>query len=167
MKNLFYIFLLLGFITTSFATSYAKPEPKKIYSENKTAYIYTYADNKGLAVYESNNPVVPYYFIEVPIWHHNYFVSDNGEIVIIVHWRYCSIDFSEEPAIQIYKMGKLEKEFSYKEFNSFKKPTPPAPIGESIREWYESVEQKNGKVIITLLNKKTVTLSLNDGKKSD
>ncbi len=151
----------------AFATKYAPPEPKEIYSENKAFYvIIAPASNKQLVFAADRKE--PLWKFSYSSWHDEIFVSDDGNRIVIVKWKHFKDVDAKSAAIQVINRGKIEREYSYDQLCSPRKrgDREVGPIGDFWRIWKEKpTSLKDQKLTVTVAGGKPVVIDLSTGKK--
>lgn len=172
-KQILYIALFLSllsiFYQNLFATSYAHPQKQTIHSANKEYFVIIDPNTKIHNVYHSKNPKTVLWRFVDGVGHETYALSNSGDIVVRILWKFVSIKNIENGCIIIYKKGvnevkkkdsktKLSNVFDpyiiypYKDVTILRKykKDEVGPIGDFWRIWYESIKIKKNRIIILL-----------------
>ena len=137
------IIVLLSLISTAYATSYAPPKAKKIYSLDNHYFIDFNPDKKTQQVMKVINNTDATY-----AWSFSYdieygdelFVSNNGMHVLIVRSKFVITEDLHKPAVLIFNSNGLQTKFTYSQLSTPRKyhDREIGPIGESWRVWREN-----------------------------
>jgi hypothetical protein len=164
-----FIFLLLFCtiftIADISATRYASPRNKNIPSQNKLFNLLVDYSHSNLKVSEVNNKIMWEYKLN-KIWHHKYFLSNDGSTVVIVNWEFMKIKNINMTAIKVIKNGELHQEFSFKE-TSIPIMLPErtkGPIGDFWRIWRNNDIKVIDQILhIPVTKKEVLKVSLKSG----
>ncbi|MBK8094420.1 MAG: hypothetical protein IPK32_21265 [Verrucomicrobiaceae bacterium] len=157
------IAIITAFLGDVFATSFAPPKDRLVKSENEHFVLRVHAKNGKHEVFAAKNPKRVLWSFTRPIWHDEYFVSDDGSRVVWIAWEFVKTDELQNNAVEIWSKDGIAKKASFKEVGDIHRPSSEqvAPIGDFWRIWRDDCTCKNG--IITLLQrrKNSVRVDLN------
>ena len=147
------------------ATSYARPEKKRIFSENKKYYVLINPETNIHEVYNSENTKKILWSFEKEAWRSTWVISNDGEKVVWISWKYVRIDDIDKPCIMIYNSKGIEETFSYNKISSPRKYKirEVGPIGSFWRVWYESISEKSDGLVINVSGRESVFVSKING----
>lgn len=141
-KAVYILVLTLSLISVTFATSFAPPKSKKIYSLNHHYFIDFNPDKKLQNVMKVSNQTPKF------AWSMSYtidygdelFVSDKGRHVIVVRSKYVKIDDLHQPAVLIFNPSGLQATLTYDQLSTPRKyhEREIGPIGDFWRVWREN-----------------------------
>ena len=134
------------------ATSYAPPKSKEVVSTNGKFHLKVDAQTK---IHEVNgsfaNKFIPKWNFCHDVFGTDFFVSDNGETVVVVSWPFVAEPLLDEPAVVVYTRHGARRMYSYRELSKPRalKRNDRGPAGEDWRVWRDTVATKDN--IITIL----------------
>ncbi len=154
--------LIFGCALTSQATSYAPPEEQTVFSPNGKFYVVIDPQTRVHQVY-SVAKEVPLWEFKRDVWHEDYFVSNDGQIVYYVAWPYVAVSELSNPAIITYLADGHKTSLTYEQICTPRKYRKDeiGPIGDSWRIWREAIKEDQGNLVINVSGAKPVILSLN------
>jgi len=136
------LILLLSLISTAFATSYAPPIAKKIYSLNHHYFIDFNPDKKiqkVMKVINSTHAKYDWPFSYDMEYGDELFVSDNGIHVFVIRSKFVNNEDLHKPAVLIFNPRGLQASMTYNQLSTPRKyhDREIGPIGEFWRIWRE------------------------------
>jgi len=149
-----------------FATEYAAPEAKEIYSENGDFYVNVSATSETHEVRAKGGKEALWKFKYSP-WHDEIFVSDDGSRVVIVMWKHCKAEDSKSAAIRIINRDKTENAYSYEQLCTPRKrgDREVGPIGDFWRIWKERPSTVKDQMLkVEAAGGKTIVINLKTGE---
>ena len=118
------------------ATSYAKPRPRCVNSPNGKYFVRIDPNTQNHEIFAVGSDTALWSFSR-RVWHDDYFVSNDGELVAWVAWRHCSIERVNDPAFIVYSRDGIAVSHSYRDLCNPKRRLPwdIGPIGNFWRVW--------------------------------
>ena len=139
------LILLLVLIPSAdaFATSYASPEKRKVYSANREFYLFVDPESQTQVVYASSSNDALWSF-QLHIWHYPFLVSNDGQTVAVVAWQHVKEDnLGQSDCVTFFQSDGTRKGIPFDDVYH----NPPrtssvtiGPIGDFWRTWYHDVE---------------------------
>jgi hypothetical protein len=156
--------LLAAFSTPLRATSYGPPQKETIHSASGAHELVVDPKADRLTVRRSSTRL-PLWSVPSEVWHHSYFVSNDGRRAFCVKWEYCQVDELNSAAVEVYLEGRLERTFSY---SLLSKPRLYAlgeigPIGSFWRVWTDKVWQEGDRIFIQTPGAKIKCIDMSTG----
>jgi hypothetical protein len=141
--------LLAAFSTPLRATSYGPPR-KQIIRSASGAYELVVDPSVDRLTVQRSSTHRPLWSVPAELWHHRYFVSNDGQRAFCVKWEYCKVEDLNTAAVEVYFNGRLERTFSY---SLLSKPRryylgEIGPIGGFWRVWTDKVWQEGDRILI-------------------
>jgi len=133
--------ILLGFVDSVMATKFGPPKDREIKSPNGQFLLHISAQSCRHEVREGTKVL---WSFDKDVWHNDYFVSNDGEFVLWVSWRFVKADDVKMTALTVYsKSGAaLEKTFAELGTPRAYRKDEIGPIGDFWRIWRGDVSRK-------------------------
>ncbi len=163
--RLIYFILFICLSAAAFATSYSGPVKQTVSS----------SDGKYCAVIDPAETVQKVYksdSMKKVLWSFSFtpeldswFVSNNGQYVVCVRWRFVRVEDLDKPAIVVFRKDGSRSDYSYNSLGGARKTGlfETAPRGNFWRVWYESINIENNRVEIFTHDEKRIVVSGEDG----
>lgn len=148
------------------ATSYAPPEDSTVMSANGQYSLSISADS-GLHQIRKGQDIL--WSFERDVWHHDYFLSDNGQFVLWVAWSYITEESTDEPAIILYSTEGAQSKWSYREVSEPRRYQEGeiGPLGDSWRIWREGITTDGDTVVIEVVGREPFSITLSTPNAKD
>lgn len=151
-KSLYRLVLTACLVSVSgiaFATTYAPPRNRTVSSENGDYELRIDPSAGELSAYEKASGR-KLWKVKRKIWLEEYFLSNDGKILLVAKWEWVKYENLKSPAVLIYREGELEISYTYIKLSKPRriKLLGEGPIGSFWRVWRSGVKQKNQKVTI-------------------
>jgi hypothetical protein len=158
------IVLVAAFLGHVFGTSYAPPEDRLLKSQNELFVLRVHPKSGKHEIFAAKNPKRVLWSFTRPVWHDEYFVSDDGLHVVWVSWEFVKTDDLQNSAVEIWCKDGIAQKGSYTEIGDIRRPSSEqvSPIGESWRIWRDACTCKDGIVTIQQRRKQSVRINLNN-----
>lgn len=146
--------LVVGFLTKAMATSFAPPQDRVVKSPNGQ---YLLDINAKSGRHEVRKGKKLLWSFKREVWHHDYFVSNDGRFVLWVSWEYVQADdVKKKEALTVYSSEGVALKKTFAEVG---KPRPYrkdeiGPIGDFWRIWRGKITRKEELISIPVEGKK-------------
>ena len=166
---IFALTLLLA--SESFAFSPARPKKHDLFSENGKYVVDVDPEAKLFTVFAANNRGRPLWSFSRPVQFGSHFLSNDGNSIAIVHWRFVGVDFLDE-GVCVEFWNETGKFVEYR-FNKIC-PYPrqfwinvwlvDGPVGEDWRTWYTELELNGDTLRVRTTDEFEYSFSMLDGR---
>lgn len=167
LRTTFFILVtLITVISPLLATSYPPPQRQILRSTNGEWELVVDPRSEVHSVRRSAWPHRRLWSFSAPVDLQTYFVSNDGQRVVVVQWEYCKANDLDSPAVTIYRAGRRERAYSYRSISRPRRyrAGEVGPIGSFWRIWYEELTQKGERVYIRPSGAGTKCIDLTSGE---
>ena len=156
--------LVAAFLGDALGTSYAPPEDRRVKSQNELFVLRVHPKGGKHEIFAAKDLKRVLWSFTRPVWHDEYFVSDDGLRVVWIAWEFVKTDELQNSAVEIWSKDGIVKKASFIELGDMHRPSSEqvAPIGGFWRIWRDACMFKDGKVTIQQRRKNTVRVDLNN-----
>jgi len=148
------------------ATSYSAPVSRKVYSSDGKYYVVIDPGKDLQKVYNVSSPGKIYWSFNFSPEMDSWFLSNNGEYVVCVRWKFVRAEDLDKPAVIVFKKSGLRDEFTYNFLVKSRRTGffETAPHGSFWRVWFESIKMEDNHIEISTHDERKVVISGDDGK---
>ena len=158
------IVLIAAFLVDVFGTSYAPPQERLVKSQNELFVLRVHPKGGKHEIFAAKDPQRVLWSFTRPVWHDEYFVSDDGLRIVWIAWQYVKTDELQNGAVELWSKDGIAKKASFTEVGDIHRPSSEqvAPIGDFWRIWRDACTCKDGIVTIQQRRKNSVRVDLNN-----
>lgn len=137
--------LLIGFFNSASATRFVAPSDQVVKSPNGQFHLHI---NATSGLHELREGTKFLWSFQRNVWHHDYFVSNDGKHVMWLSWRFVKADDLETEALTVHSSVGVALKKTFAELGTPRpyKNDEIGPIGDFWRIWRGEVTRK-GEVI--------------------
>ncbi|QTN32632.1 hypothetical protein HZ994_09895 [Akkermansiaceae bacterium] len=152
---------MIALTGNALATKFAPPKSHDVESTNGKFKLHVNAEDGGHEV-TGDFRFLKLWKFHHDISNHSFFVSDDGEAAVVVHWAWCKADELDEPAVVIYGRDGARRIFTYRQLSTPRKPGEDeiGPIGDFWRLWRDDATIKGNLLTIQVEGRKTQVIDL-------
>lgn len=151
-----------------YGTSYSGPVKQTVYSADGKYFAVIDPESSMQKIFKASSPDKLYWYFTFSPELDTWMMSNNGEYVVCVRWRFVRAEDLGRPAIIVFSRKGAVTEYPYNTLVQARRTGlfETAPVGRFWRVWSETVKTVNNSVEITTHDRKRITVSGDDGKLS-
>jgi len=150
MKTTMVLMSVIALTAKLAATSYGPPESHDVASTNGKFNLHVDAGKDTHRITGDFGAGNGAWKFTHEVGHHRFFVSNDGEAAVVVHWSWIQDYDLDEPAVAIYGRFGAKRTYSYRELSQPRKPEPGTigPVGDFWRIWRSEATSDGNKLTI-------------------
>jgi hypothetical protein len=161
--------LLLLLLSTGPALGYrpANPVRHDVFSPNGAFVLDVDPAAKRLTVYAVGDRQTPLWSFSQDVWQEQHFLSDDGQSVAVVSWRFVQVDeLSDGVCVEFWNRGGVFRSYTFDELC----PHPgnfyleSGPVGDFWRKWYSDVEATGTQLRVRTTDEFEYVFALENGQ---
>jgi hypothetical protein len=145
----------------------APPVRHDVFSPNGAFVLDVDPEGKRLTVYAAADRATPLWSFDREVWQESHFLSDDGQVVGLVTWRFVQVDeLADGVCVEFWNRTGRFRQYTFAELcpHAGNIGFEAGPVGDFWRKWYSAVDADGTTLWVRTTDEFEFTFALDDGR---
>lgn len=149
------------------AFSPSEPAPHDVFSANGKFVLALDPKEESQPVFAVDNRTTPLWLVQSGLWQEEFYLSNDGTVVVEVSWEFTSTKAYESSAVRFHNADGVFQAYKYSELcpDPYTTIDVPGPVGDEWRRWLWVQSVEDGDLLVHTVDGHIHHFSMNTGER--